>query len=89
METLVNLSATGICLKSDVRISPGESVKLFLPIQHGTDWRLHMLFGTVIRRQSKALRSSELAVELSETPTDQLESYRHFIRSEFDYTSAH
>ncbi|MBV71634.1 MAG: hypothetical protein CMH52_09855 [Myxococcales bacterium] len=83
VENLVNLSATGVCLQSDVRISPGEAVKIFLPMQQGSDWRMHMLLGTVVRRRSKSLRSSELAVELSETPNTQLASYRQFILSEF------
>ena len=78
-ENLLNLSPSGVCLKSDVRISPGESVKLFLPTQNGTAWRMHMLLGTVVRRRSKPFRASEIAIELSGTASEHLASYRQFL----------
>lgn len=76
-EEVVDVSPEGLLLKTDARLKPGRPVKVFLPVQVGSNWRLCLLKGTVVRRQRGKDRKG-VAVRLTPGEIDTrslLESY--------------
>ena len=59
----------GLKLKSTARIKPGKAVKVFLPLPARLGWRLCMLKGEVVRRDTHQ-GDNRLAIALQENQED-------------------
>ncbi len=67
-ETVVDLSAEGLQLASNLRLRPGKPVKVFVPLPHAGGWRLCLLKGEVVRRIRG--RKGGLGIALTPGETD-------------------
>ncbi len=83
-DQVVELSRSGLKLKSSARIRPGRAVKVFLPLPARLGWRLCMLKGHVVRRERAIRGEDRLAIELIHDGDDNRDALNEYLNgSEF------
>ena len=80
-DEVIELSKSGMKLKSSARIRPGKAVKVFLPLPARLGWRLCMLKGFVVRRERTGMRDGQLAIELVKDDADNRDVLETFLQS--------
>jgi hypothetical protein len=79
-EEVVDVSREGLFLRTGARLRPGRPVKVFLPLQFGSTWRLCLLKGDIVRRTRGRQKGLAIALRPDEIDTRALLA---------DYVGAH
>ena len=69
-DKVVDISAGGLRVESSARLKVGRAVKVFLPMPGKTCWRLCMVHGTVVRRETAPGGASHVAIEWTQDRDD-------------------
>ncbi|MGC6418135.1 MAG: PilZ domain-containing protein [Bradymonadia bacterium] len=78
LESLLNVSQSGVCVRGRSRLAPGSQVKVFLPVKQARGWQMYALQGCVVRRSQIRLGHFETAIELADEHGHSRTAYRLF-----------